>query len=105
MSLTAIELLHHIEEHFGKSISNYQHGDCFSDYIWHLPTDTYDIQEVDSYGGEDCGTEYWTVWKITKGDEVYFIRWDGRYDSWNGTDWDSDPVMVLPHERTIIEYY
>ena len=58
---------------------------------------------VDSYGGEDQGSEYYHVWKFTMDDETVFARFDGTYASHYGTDFDGWK-FVTPQERTVIVY-
>ena len=58
---------------------------------------------VDSYGGEDQGSEYYHVWKFTMDDEVSYVRFDGTYASHYGTDYDGWG-FVTPREKTVIVY-
>ena len=63
------------------------------------------VEEVDSYGGEDCGSTWYSVQHF-KDHDVY-IRVDGYYSSYNGTDfydgWDCCKE-VKPKEKTITVY-
>lgn len=101
----ARSILEELEEHFNETIDDYQNGHDFDDFSCDLPEDVYKIELVQRRGGEGQGEEYWMVFKITSGPIEVFIRWEGCYNSWEGTEWDTDPKVVLPHERTIIEYY
>jgi len=62
------------------------------------------LKIVDHYGGEDMGTEYWIVYslKLPNYTEPVLLKFDGRYDSWNGTDWYSDFDIVEQHQETRI---
>ncbi len=55
---------------------------------------------MDSYGGEDMGSEFWTVWRF--GDEV-FVKFYGWYASHNGSEYQGYK-FVTPQEKTIIVY-
>ena len=46
------------------------------------------ITHVDNYGGENQGSEYWSVWKFTKGEEEVLVKFDGYYQSHYGTDFE-----------------
>lgn len=60
-------------------------------------------EEVDCYGGEDCGTEWYTVWYF-KDHDVY-IKVDAEYYSYEGVDFDGAVVsQVFPTKVTRIEY-
>lgn len=61
--------------------------------------DTYELEDVfgnfnfslvESYGGEDMGDEYWTVYEFTHGGEFVYIKFEGTYASHYGaefSDW------------------
>ena len=60
-------------------------------------------KEVDSYGGEDCGSEWYVVNHFIEHD--VYIRVDGYYSSYEGTDFDGqDFTQVYPTEVKRIEY-
>lgn len=60
-------------------------------------------KEVDSYGGEDQGSEWYTVKHFT--DHDVYIRVDGYYSSYNGTDFDGQELQeVFPTEVKRIEF-
>lgn len=59
--------------------------------------------EVDAYGGEGQGDNYWKVLHFPKFD--YYIRADGWYASYNGSDMTSSEwYFVEPKEKTITVY-
>ena len=39
----------------------------------------------DNYGGEDMGSEYWSVYTFTKGDVSVHVKFDGYYQSFDGS--------------------
>ena len=57
------------------------------------------VEYVDSYGGEGMGDEYWTVYKFTRDDETQYLKFDGWYRSYVGTEFNErrwvKPVEVL----------
>jgi hypothetical protein len=60
---------------------------------------------VDSYGGEDQGSDYYTVYKFTDndtGEEVY-AKFQGWYQSYDGAEYESWS-FVQPKEKTVIVY-
>ncbi len=63
---------------------------------------------VDSYGGEGDGDTYYRVYKLINEEDskdTIFVKFDGYYSSYNGTDWDNEECFkVEPEEVTVIEY-
>lgn len=47
------------------------------------------VKLVDEYGGEDCGSTYYSVYKFTRGSEEFYLRFDGYYQSHYGADYES----------------
>lgn len=65
---------------------------------------TGDVEEVEHYGGEDCGSTWYSVQYFPKHD--IYIRVDGWYQSYNGVDfngWD-DCKQVVPRKKEIIVF-
>lgn len=56
---------------------------------------------VDNYGGEDCGREYYYIWKFTRGDESVAFKFEGWYASHYGSEYESY-FQVKPVEKTVI---
>lgn len=54
----------------------------------------------DRYGGEDQGTDYWSVYSFTNGNEVVFIKFDGWYASYDGSTFE-EFYEVQAVEKTI----
>ena len=61
------------------------------------------IRQVDSYGGEDMGSEYWTVYWFTKDREECFVKFYGWYASHVGSEY-RGYKFVAPKEKTITVY-
>ena len=60
-------------------------------------------KKVDSYGGEDQGTDWYVVWNFT--DHDVYIRIDAYYTSYEGTDFENSKFLqVYPTEVKKIEY-
>jgi hypothetical protein len=55
---------------------------------------------VDRYGGEDQGSDYWSVYSFTDGMEVVFIQFQGWYASYEGSTYE-EFYEVKPVEKTI----
>ncbi len=60
------------------------------------------VEEVAQRGGEGEGEDWYSV-QYFKEHDVY-IRIDGYYNSYNGTDFDNDVYEVFPSEKTITVY-
>ena len=64
--------------------------------------------EVDEFGGEGQGDDRWNISRIIdkKTGEAFFIRFDGFYSSWDGTDWsNNDWSIVRPQEVKVIQWF
>ena len=58
---------------------------------------------VDSYGGEGQGENFYTVYVFKLGDETCFVKFQGWYQSYNGsemTDW----AFVTPKTIEVVVY-
>jgi len=55
---------------------------------------------ADRYGGEDQGSDYWSVYSFTNGMEAVFIKFDGWYASYEGSTYD-EFYEVQAVEKTI----
>ena len=55
---------------------------------------------VDCYGGEDQGSDYWSVYSFTDGMQVVFIQFQGWYASYEGSTYE-EFYEVTPVEKTI----
>lgn len=93
--MTAQEILAAIEA-ADISVDEFAYGDFES------PEGVGEYDEVDEYGGEDCGSEWYSV-KFFKDHNVY-IRTDGYYQSYDGATFDDYGQEVFPTEVTKIEY-
>ena len=58
------------------------------------------FKEVDRYGGEDQGSDYWSVYSFTDGMQVVFIQFQGWYASYEGSTYE-EFYEVQPVEKTI----
>jgi hypothetical protein len=58
------------------------------------------FQFVDRYGGEDQGSDYWSVYSFTDGMQVVFIEFQGWYASYEGCTYE-EFYEVTPVEKTI----
>lgn len=95
-TLTAKEILKVLEEK--TDVHSFAYGDVDVDELG-----LGGITEVEQKGGEDEGTEWYSV-KYFEEHGVY-IRTDGYYTSYNGTDFeDGMGYEVTPQERTITVY-
>lgn len=58
---------------------------------------------VDSYGGEGCGDNFYTVIQIQDDEEEIFVKLQGWYSSYNGVEYESWK-FVQPKQKTITVY-
>lgn len=52
------------------------------------------------YGGEGQGEDYWSVYSFTKDDEKVYIKFDGWYQSYHGSEF-TEWFFVEPKQKTI----
>lgn len=69
----------------------------FLDFVCELGL-TFEFE--DRYGGEGQGDEYWSVYKFSRGDEVVYVKFDGWYASYNGSEF-NEWYFVEPQEKVI----
>lgn len=58
---------------------------------------------VERYGGEDQGSEFWSVYEFKKGDFSILFKFDGWYQSYNGSEFE-EYFEVVPAQETITVY-
>ena len=66
----------------------------------------FEFRSVSSYGGEDCGSDYWNVIEVRLSDtpdETLFVKILGWYQSYSGADY-HDWLFVTPKQKTITVY-
>ena len=65
----------------------------------------YTLKCIESYGGEDMGPEYWSVWKVTGPDgiDLGFVKLYGVYYSYDGSTY-PDWMVVKPVEKLVTVY-
>jgi hypothetical protein len=56
------------------------------------------------YGGEDMGSDYWSVFKFTKDSEDIYVQFVGFYGSYDGAEY-GHFVIVTPREVTETKYF
>lgn len=61
------------------------------------------FQFVDRYGGEDQGSDYWSVYSFSDGMQVVFIKFYGWYASHYGSEYQGFKI-VTPQEKTVTVY-
>ena len=59
--------------------------------------------KIQTHGGENEGSDYWTVWEFSRGNEKVYIKFFGFYASHYGTDYLGFSV-VRPFEKTVIDF-
>lgn len=62
------------------------------------------FQHMDNYGGEGEGDDYWSVYKFTEGVNEVYVKFQGWYASYNGSEF-SEWFFVIPKEVMVTEYF
>jgi hypothetical protein len=65
----------------------------------------FEFRAEDHYGGEGQGEEYWSVVKVTRGDEVAFIKFTGWYASFNGAEMSHGAEAFTEVKKVPVESY
>ena len=96
------ELAHPVYDYSGGYDERVQTGtqEVSSGYGKELTAMGISFKEMDSYGGEDCGSEYWCVWEFSRGDEVDRFKFVGWYASYDGATFEH-VFEVKPVQKTI----
>ena len=81
---------------------------CEGNYVkdWESDALPFEYKGVDSYGGEDQGSNFYSVIIIRNPGnhgEQYYIKFQGWYTSYDGADYDSWS-FVEPKQKTITVY-
>ena len=58
---------------------------------------------MDSHGGEDQGSEYWTIYKFSNGTDDCYIQFNGWYASYHGSEF-TEYFAVEPYEVKVTRY-
>lgn len=63
------------------------------------------FEEVDSYGGEGQGEDYWRVYKfVSISNEVAYVKFNGYYTSYDGADY-RNWFFVEPKQVMVTQYF
>lgn len=61
------------------------------------------IKYCDDYGGEDQGSDYWSVYAFTDGQETVYVKTQGWYASYEGSTYE-DWTIVSPKTKEMVVY-
>jgi len=94
-----------INEFFHSEVSNSREWDseelsAFKDKAQELGIS---INHVDNYGGEGMGDEYWSVYSFNDGTNTEYVKFDGWYASYHGSDF-NEWFFVEPEEVTVTRF-
>lgn len=76
-------------------------GDNQKEYFNEIGLGSYDIV-LEHGGGEGDGSDHHIVYYFKEHD--VYVRIDGYYQSYHGTDWEDKPYLVKPEAKTVIVY-
>lgn len=63
------------------------------------------FEEVDSYGGEGKGEDYWIVYKfVSVNNEVAYVKFNGYYYSYDGANY-NNWFFVEPKQVMVTRYF
>ena len=104
--MTNSEAVELFKTEFNVELDNYNSYDLqYRSY----ETENYEVQsEIAGEGGEGEGDSIWSVSRVLdkKTGEVFFIRFDGYYSSWEGSDFsNNDWLIVRPQEVKVIQWF
>lgn len=77
--------------------------ECYGELEIALDNHLINYIAVDSYGGEDQGSDYWCVWKFSKDGEECFVKFYGWYASHYGADY-RGYKFVTPQQKLVTVY-
>ena len=58
----------------------------------------------DSYGGEGEGENYWSVYSFSKGDSKVYVKFDGYYTSYDGSNY-NEWFFVEPKQVMVTQFH
>jgi hypothetical protein len=75
-----------------------------SNFLDELEKHAIDHKEVEHYGGEGEGDEYYRVYSFSIAGETLFIKFDGSYQSYVGAEY-GRMFFVTPKSVTVTKYF
>lgn len=106
MKNTIKELLDNFDS---DTINGFFHSEYYNDYYGvqedrdALTEAGIDVEHVDNHGGEGEGEDYWSVYRFTKGDDTVYVKFQGWYASYVGSEF-NEWFFVEPKQKTITVY-
>lgn len=71
-------------------------------FISTIESQSISFQEIDRYGGEEQGSEFWTIYEFSNQHEKVFVKFNGFYASYSGSEYEEfflvEPVQVQKFE-------
>lgn len=89
-----------------------EHGQSFFDEYYdiqdmidegEIPLNDWEVEQVQQFGGEGEGDQFWVVFSFTKDGETKYVKFYGWYESYNGTEYEGYK-FVTPQEKVITVY-
>lgn len=62
-----------------------------------------EVKAIDSYGGEDQGSDYWSIYEFKRGDSYAYVKFDGWYASYHGSEF-TEAFIVRPTQKLVTVY-
>jgi hypothetical protein len=95
------EIIDLLSENMSDAVEGPKYSDVWADPMFQ----NFKMSEEAHYGGEGKGSEYWTIFKLTdkETNDDFFIKFDGYYASYSGTDWET-VSQVVPVDKTVVDW-
>lgn len=61
------------------------------------------VEFVNNFGGEGRGDQYWSVYSFTDGDNVVYVKFNGWYQSYHGSEY-TDWFFVQPKQVQVTKF-
>jgi hypothetical protein len=62
------------------------------------------FEHKENYGGEGMGEDYWSVYKFTDDTDEVFVKFEGWYQSYNGSEYE-EYYFVNPKQVMVTQYF
>ncbi len=68
-----------------------------------LKSNNIEVEFITNFGGEGEGRDYYSVYKFTKDSETIYVKFQGYYQSYDGSEYERF-YFVEPKETTVIVF-
>lgn len=90
------------DSEFAESFYSWEHQDI-KNFRNLLNSENITFKHITNHGGEDEGSDFWSVYSFTDGTDIVFIKFEGWYASYAGSTYHSF-FEVKPVEKMAVFY-